>query len=64
MTPDSGGVAKATRQYMYKAGDPVDGSSHGETGDCTTDSETFQAQDCTTCPRVRTRQSQTIEKDT
>ena len=26
----------------------VDGSSHGETGDCTTDSETFHAQDCTT----------------
>ena len=42
----------------------VDGSSHGDTGDCTTDSETFQAQDCTTCPRVRTGQSQTIEKDT
>ena len=101
MTPDSGGVAKVTRQY--KAGDPVyalyhgprrdkhprwvpaiakkplhgysllqrqgrswtvDGSFHGNAGDCTTDSETFQDQDCTTCPRVRTGLSQLIEKDT
>ena len=40
------------------------GSSHGDTGNCIRDSKTFQAQDCTTCPRVRTGQSQMIEKDT
>ena len=131
MTPDSGGVAKVTRQY--KAGDPVYALYHGPRRDkhprwvpaiikkslgtrcfnvkvvphgpvwrrhwgqlhpryvtdednkpgdvvdnvseLSTDhpmeipgtvpqTETFQAQDCTTCPRVRTGQSQTIEKDT